>query len=295
MISDEMFDFFEEHQDLVNDGNIRELVEQFNDEDTSSWGRWKDLLYVLLEALPDELFNYLLEHEDAFRQVMRRADFMNIEVPITSITRGLVWSYTNIYEPSPDNVIISACLGLNVVDAGKLISKILNKSKQFKLIRKSISNNFEDLKNYNMSEDYISSLCIASILSPYLYDEVIDKSLLNAGYISSYQSGNYGDLEDLLKSADELCSDTDIEWEYGSLIVDIDKSCFLRTMKTLLNDPQRDSAELVMVCLFKTIRQQAISDRYLSYVFSLSGFKFPSHLDKQLNLTEIENILEKYK
>jgi hypothetical protein len=100
---------------------------------------------------------------------------------------------------------------LNVADAGKLISKILNKSKQFKLIRKSISNNFEGLKNYNMSEDYISSLCIASILSPYLYDEVIDKSLLNAGYISSYQSGNYGDIDDLLGSADELCSNTDIE------------------------------------------------------------------------------------
>ena len=107
--------------------------------------------------------------------------------------------------------MISACLGLNVADAGKLISKILNKSKQFKLIRKSISNNFEDLKNYNMSEDYISSLCIASILSTYLYDEVIDKSLLNAGYISSYQSGNYGDIDDLLESADELCSNTDIE------------------------------------------------------------------------------------
>ena len=39
MIDDIVFDFLEEHQDLVNDGNIRELVEQFNDEDTSSWGR----------------------------------------------------------------------------------------------------------------------------------------------------------------------------------------------------------------------------------------------------------------
>lgn len=293
MFSDKIFDFLEENEDLVNDGNIKELVEQFS-EGMHSWGDWSDLFYILLEALPDELFNYLLE-QDAFRLVRGKADFMNFEVPITSITRGLVWSYSNIYEPSPDNVMISACLGFEVVDAGELISKILKKSKQFKLIRKSISDNFEDLKNYNMSEDYISSLCIASILSPYLYDEVIDKSLLNAGYISSYQSGNYGHIEDLLEVSNELCSNTRIEWQYGSLIVDIDKSCFLKTMKVFLNDPQKSfPADLLMICLFTTIKQKEKADLFLSHVFSLSGFKFPSHLDKQLNLTEIKNILEKY-
>jgi hypothetical protein len=31
MIDDKVFDFLEENQDLVNDGNIRELVEQFNE------------------------------------------------------------------------------------------------------------------------------------------------------------------------------------------------------------------------------------------------------------------------
>jgi hypothetical protein len=31
MIDDKVFDFLEENQDLVNDGNIRKLVEQFNE------------------------------------------------------------------------------------------------------------------------------------------------------------------------------------------------------------------------------------------------------------------------
>jgi hypothetical protein len=67
-------------------------------------------------------------------------------------------------------------------------------------------------------------------------------------------------------------------------------------MKAFLNDPQKDlPANLLTICLFTTIKQQETIDRYLSEVFSLSNFKFPSHLDRQLNLTEIKNILEKYK